>query len=83
MTQIPRRLATVLAAVALIASPVLVAPAAMAATPTAAAAQAPAGDPAGAATKDVTAHLFQCPWKSVADECTHVLGPAGYGAVQV
>lgn len=34
-------------------------------------------------TKDVTAHLFQWPWPSVARECTDVLGPAGYGAVQV
>jgi alpha-amylase len=35
------------------------------------------------AVRDVTAHLFQWPWTSVALECTLVLGPAGYGAVQV
>jgi len=39
--------------------------------------------PAAPASKDVTAHLFQWPWPSVARECTTVLGPAGYGAVQV
>ncbi|MGN7860420.1 carbohydrate-binding module family 20 domain-containing protein [Microbacterium sp. 22303] len=84
MTLFPRRIATALAAAALIASAVLVAPSALAATPTVATkAPAPAADPAAAATKDVTAHLFQWPWKSVADECRHVLGPAGYGAVQV
>jgi alpha-amylase len=32
---------------------------------------------------DVIANLFMWPWPSVADECTTVLGPAGYGAVQV
>ena len=32
---------------------------------------------------DVTAHLFQWPWRDVAKECATVLGPAGYGAVQV
>jgi alpha-amylase len=36
-----------------------------------------------AATQDVTAHLFQWPWRDVARECLQVLGPAGYGAVQV
>lgn len=35
------------------------------------------------AGKDVIANLFMWPWTSVASECTHVLGPAGYGAVQV
>jgi alpha-amylase len=41
--------------------------------------------PAHAATsaKDVTANLFMWNWPSVASECTNVLGPAGYGAVQV
>jgi alpha-amylase len=33
--------------------------------------------------KDVTVHLFQWPWTAVARECTDVLGPAGYAAVQV
>lgn len=32
---------------------------------------------------DVIANLFMWPWTSVATECTTVLGPAGYGAVQV
>lgn len=32
---------------------------------------------------DVIANLFMWPWMSVATECTNVLGPAGYGAVQV
>jgi alpha-amylase len=41
--------------------------------------------PAGAATgtNDVIANLFMWPWPSVANECSTVLGPAGYGAVQV
>ena len=34
-------------------------------------------------TRDVTAHLFQWPWRDVARECTNVVGPAGYAAVQV
>lgn len=33
--------------------------------------------------KDVIANLFEWNWPSVAKECTTVLGPAGYGAVQV
>ncbi len=32
---------------------------------------------------DVIANLFMWNWTSVADECTTVLGPAGYGGVQV
>ncbi|MET7418670.1 carbohydrate-binding module family 20 domain-containing protein [Dactylosporangium sp. NPDC005555] len=32
---------------------------------------------------DVTAHLFQWPWRDVAHECRGTLGPAGYAAVQV
>ncbi|MFI1522627.1 carbohydrate-binding module family 20 domain-containing protein [Kitasatospora cineracea] len=32
---------------------------------------------------DVIANLFQWNWNSVANECTNVLGPKGYGAVQV
>ena len=38
---------------------------------------------AAAAGDDVIANLFMWPWTSVAAECTSVLGPAGYGAVQV
>lgn len=34
-------------------------------------------------TKDVIVHLFQWPWASVASECTNVLGPRGFGGVQV
>ena len=32
---------------------------------------------------DVIVHLFQWPWASIASECTNVLGPKGFGAVQV
>ncbi|MBO4258824.1 carbohydrate-binding module family 20 domain-containing protein [Streptomyces griseorubiginosus] len=32
---------------------------------------------------DVIANLWEWNWDSVASECTQVLGPAGYGAVQV
>lgn len=32
---------------------------------------------------DVVANLFEWNWGSVAGECTNVLGPKGYGAVQV
>src|SRR2546423_3218326 len=37
----------------------------------------------GAGQRDVIANLFEWNWPSVADECVHVLGPAGYGGVQV
>jgi alpha-amylase len=33
--------------------------------------------------RDVIVHLFEWPWASVASECTTVLGPQGFGAVQV
>ncbi len=33
--------------------------------------------------RDVSANLFEWNWPSVARECTRVLGPAGYGSVQV
>jgi alpha-amylase len=33
--------------------------------------------------RDVVVHLFEWPWASVASECTNVLGPKGFGAVQV
>ena len=36
-----------------------------------------------AASGDVIANLFEWNWPSVAAECTNVLGPKGYGAVQV
>ncbi|WP_307791046.1 hypothetical protein [Streptomyces actuosus] len=35
------------------------------------------------ASGDVIANLWEWNWNSVAAECTDVLGPAGYGAVQV
>ena len=35
------------------------------------------------AKNDVIANLWEWNWDSVASECTNVLGPAGYGAVQV
>ena len=34
-------------------------------------------------TRDVIANLFEWNWPSVANECTTVLGPSGYGGVQV
>jgi len=34
-------------------------------------------------SKNVTANLFEYNWLSVASECTNVLGPDGYAAVQV
>src|SRR5207244_3719548 len=42
------------------------------------------GDESGNGRRaDVVANLFEWNWKSVASECTNVLGPAGYGGVQV
>ncbi|MEV0565337.1 carbohydrate-binding module family 20 domain-containing protein [Dactylosporangium sp. NPDC050588] len=38
---------------------------------------------ASVASDDVIANLWLWPWTSIATECTNVLGPAGYGAVQV
>ncbi len=48
--------------------------------------QAHATTPAPAVTRgshDVQANLFEWNWVSVGRECTDVLGPAGYGGVQV
>ncbi len=39
--------------------------------------------PAAAAGRDVLANLWEWNWPSVGRECTQVLGPAGYGGVQV
>jgi alpha-amylase len=39
--------------------------------------------PASPGSRDVIVHLFQWPWASVAQECTNVLGPKGFGGVQV
>ncbi|WP_285686874.1 carbohydrate-binding module family 20 domain-containing protein [Actinoplanes sp. NBRC 103695] len=51
------------------------------------AATGPAGGahagPASPGSKDVIVHLFQWPWASVANECATVLGPKGFGGVQV
>src|SRR5690348_12112284 len=38
---------------------------------------------AGTTSRDVLANLFEWNWPSVGRECTNVLGPAGYGGVQV
>ena len=48
-------------------------------------AQASGTHPGGrhAAQHDVQANLWEWNWTSVAGECTNVLGPAGYGGVQV
>lgn len=66
-------LAAVLAAAGLVAG---TATATVAVTPAAA---TPPGNPA----HDVIANLFEWNWNSVASECTNVLGPDGYGGVQV
>ncbi len=44
-------------------------------------AESASASPTGA--HDVIANLFEWNWPSVASECTNVLGPQGYGAVQV
>jgi alpha-amylase len=41
------------------------------------------GSSGNRATHDVLANLFEWNWPSVAKECTTVLGPKGYGGVQV
>src|SRR6266581_4382826 len=46
-------------------------------------ASAPAGANAVGHRHDVIANLFEWNWASVARECVSVLGPAGYGGVQV
>ena len=76
MSTVPiRRRAQLAALLALSLSALLAVPVVRAAT----------GARAAAATtgNDVIANLFMWPWTSVAAECTNVLGPAGYGAVQV
>ena len=44
---------------------------------------APRSAASASAPRDVIANLFEWNWPSVASECTSVLGPKGYGAVQV
>src|SRR4051794_12635501 len=46
-------------------------------------AQAAAAPELSSPDPGVMANLFEWNWKSVAKECTDVLGPAGYGGVQV
>jgi alpha-amylase len=54
------------------------------AAPAQAGARQPAGQQARAsAVRDVSVNLFQWNWPSVARECTAVLGPRGFGSVQV
>jgi alpha-amylase len=45
--------------------------------------QAAAATDTGVPNGDVIANLWEWNWRSVASECTNVLDPAGYGAVQV
>ena len=72
---IQRRRWAVLAGIALIATGIV---------PLTAVGSAEAGPPtARPAARDVMANLFEWNWPSVAKECTSVLGPAGYGGVQV
>lgn len=52
-------------------------------TPPMADARAVSPTQASAASKDVTAVMFEWSFASVARECTQRLGPAGYGSVQV
>lgn len=42
-----------------------------------------AASPASPGERDVIVHLFQWPWASIASECVNVLGPKGFGGVQV
>src|SRR5690348_9693519 len=73
----PLRSLAVLATVAAAATAGLVAsPAPSSARPAVAA-------PAATGGNDVIANLFEWPWTSVSSECANVLGPKGYGAVQV
>jgi len=45
--------------------------------------QAEAKADANPGPRDVIVHLFEWPWASIASECTNVLGPKGFGGVQV
>jgi alpha-amylase len=79
------RLRALLAAGALVVACVV--PLSLAAVSNAGAASGPdvgnGADRDGGGRADVIANLFEWNWKSVASECTNVLGPAGYGGVQV
>ncbi|SPT53708.1 Pullulanase precursor [Actinomyces bovis] len=74
-----------LGAAALPVAPAAQAQEATAAAPALAAQAAPAAPatPVTSRAGEVTATLFQWPWKDVASQCTKVLGPAGYTYVQV
>jgi alpha-amylase len=69
--------ATVLATVAAVTTISAVATASPKASPH------PSSQATSGGTHDVLANLFEWNWKSVANECTTVLGPAGYAGVQV
>ncbi|WP_250009217.1 carbohydrate-binding module family 20 domain-containing protein [Actinoplanes sp. M2I2] len=45
--------------------------------------QADARPDANPGARDTIVHLFEWPWASIASECTTVLGPKGFGGVQV
>ncbi len=51
--------------------------------PALAAAAEPAPVAATASDPDVIVQMFDWPWTAIASECTNVLGPDGYGAVQI
>jgi alpha-amylase len=81
------RIRTLLTTIALVLTSVLV-PVTLAALPSMAGAtstpQAGVGDERAEGRRgDVIANLFEWNWSSVAHECSSVLGPAGYGGVQV
>jgi alpha-amylase len=79
-----RRRAAILATAVLAGATVIPLTAAGPASAGPAAASPAAASPTGAAAaRDVIANLFEWNWPSVANECTAVLGPAGYGGVQV
>jgi alpha-amylase len=66
-----------------VASLALAGLAALPGTTASAAARQPAATAPKAGTHDVSANLFEWNWPSVAAECTNVLGPDGYGSVEV
>jgi alpha-amylase len=74
-------IAAAVVAIALLPSPA--ATGAKAPTASSSADQVDPAHPGRGTTKDVVANLFEWNWPSVAKECTTVLGPNGYGAVQV
>jgi alpha-amylase len=79
----PRRLRAVLAISGLVLAGVV--PLVIVTSAQAAPRSAPTspGGQAATSVRDVVANLFEWNWPSVGNECTNVLGPAGYSAVQV